>query len=74
VLLNHALRDIETHNKEDELRYELLISRLVRIHWDRSHLSRVKRVYMERFRRDLVGHIEDVTKGDFKDFLVELCG
>ncbi|KAK4994025.1 hypothetical protein LTR28_001034, partial [Elasticomyces elasticus] len=40
LLLRHAIDDIVSHNKDDELRYELLISRLVRLHWDRAHLLR----------------------------------
>ncbi|KAF2767121.1 Annexin [Teratosphaeria nubilosa] len=73
VLLNHAIKDIADRNKEDELRYELLISRLVRIHWDRMHLTKVKRAYQERFRRHMQQDIEEATKGDFREFMCELC-
>src|SRR6202012_3376816 len=30
-------------------RYELLISRLVRLHWDQSHLRKVKEEYREKY-------------------------
>lgn len=73
VLLHHALHDIAEHNKDDELRYELLISRLVRLHWDRLHLLRVKRAYVEKFRRELQEDIEGATKGDFREFMCELA-
>lgn len=73
LLLRHAIKDIAEHNKDDELRYELLISRLVRLHWDRLHLSRVKREYSEKYRKELEEDIEDATKGDFREFMCELC-
>ena len=73
VLLRHAVMDIRSHDKEDELRYELLISRAVRLHWDRSHLTRVKREYENRQRRELEEDLEKSIKGDFREFMLELC-
>ena len=73
LLLHHAIRDIASRNKDDELRYELLISRLVRLHWDRLHLARVKREYKEKYGKYLEEDIEDATKGDFREFMCELC-
>lgn len=73
LLLRHAVTDIKSHNKEDELRYELLISRLVRLHWDRAHLARVKREYRQKYGQDLADDIDKSTKGDFREFMFELC-
>jgi DNA-binding transcriptional regulator YbjK len=73
LLLQHAIADIATHNKDDELRYELLISRLVRIHWDRPHLQRVKKEYYEKYRISLEHSLENATKGEFREFVVGLC-
>ncbi|KAK3070282.1 hypothetical protein LTR53_010729 [Teratosphaeriaceae sp. CCFEE 6253] len=73
LLLNHAIHDVAARNKDDELRYELLISRLVRVHWDRPHLERVKRAYTDKFRKQLREDIEEATKGDLREFLVELA-
>ncbi|KAK3670715.1 hypothetical protein LTR78_009407 [Recurvomyces mirabilis] len=73
ILLNHAIKDIAEKNKNDDLRYELLISRLTRVHWDKMHLERVKRAYMDKFRTHLQEDIEDATKGDFRDFMCELA-
>ena len=73
LLLHHAINDIASHNRDDDLRYELLISRLVRFHWDRTHLARVKREYFEKYGNTLEDDIEDATKGDFRDFMIELC-
>lgn len=73
MLLHHAIQDIAEKNKDDELRYELLISRLVRLHWDKMHLMRVKRAYADKYKRELQKDIEEATKGDFREFMCELC-
>ncbi|GAB7356037.1 hypothetical protein MBLNU459_g6653t2 [Dothideomycetes sp. NU459] len=71
ILLRHAIDDISAH--KDELRYELLISRLVRYHWDRSgHLERVKTEYYDKYHKELEDDIEDATRGDFREFMLEL--
>lgn len=73
LLLQHAIKDIAQHNKDDELRYELLISRLVRMHWDKMHLARVKKEYYDKYRMTLENALEEATKGDFREFMCELC-
>lgn len=73
LLLRHAIKDVAEKNKDDDLRYELLISRLVRLHWDKAHLLRVKKEYVEKYHVELQEDIEDATKGDFREFLCELC-
>ncbi|KAK1083711.1 hypothetical protein LTR48_006067 [Friedmanniomyces endolithicus] len=72
LLLNHAIDDVAARNKDDELRYELLTSRLVRAHWDRLHLERVKRAYAQKFGKQLKDDIEGATKGDLRDFFLGL--
>jgi hypothetical protein len=55
-------------------RVELLISRLVRLHWDRLHLMRVKDEYEHKYGREVEEDIEEATKrGDFQDFCLALC-
>ena len=73
MLLNHAIQDVATKYKDDDIRFELLISRLVRVHWDRQHLERTKRAYEERFRTRLVDDLEDATKGDFRELMVAIA-
>ncbi|KAH0373175.1 Annexin, partial [Aureobasidium melanogenum] len=73
LLLHHAISDISTHNHTEELRYELLISRLIRVHWDPAHFSRVKREYAEKYHKELDQAVEDATKGDFREFMFEVC-
>lgn len=73
LLLQHAIKDIADKNRDDELRYELLISRLVRMHWDKTHMMRVKREYYEKYRETIEDAIEEATRGDFREFMCELC-
>jgi len=73
MLLEHAIKDIADKNRDDDLRYELLVSRLVRLHWDKLHLERVKRAYRDKYGKELQEDVEDATKGDFREFMCELA-
>ena len=77
-VLNRPVRDalllhqaLTTEISRD--RTELLVSRLVRFHWDRAHMERVKLAYRKRYEARLEDDVEAGTKGDFGDFCVELC-
>lgn len=62
------------HDKhERQQRYELLISRLVRLHWDRMHMARVKAEYEDKYGCMVEEDIEEATKGDFREFCLALC-
>ncbi|KAK4042136.1 hypothetical protein C8A01DRAFT_14217 [Parachaetomium inaequale] len=69
MLLHHAL----TASRRDDLRRELLISRLVRYHWDAPHMALVKRAFREQYGRDLQDAVRDATKGEWGEFCVALC-
>ncbi|KAK4124921.1 Annexin [Parathielavia appendiculata] len=69
MLLHHAL----TASRRDELRRELLISRLVRYHWDAQHMALVKRAFREQYGRDLQDAVRDATRGGWGEFCVALC-
>ena len=74
MLLHHALADISSRNKAVELRYELLMSRLVRVHWEPKHLALVKESYRKRYRKSVEEEIKDgVAKGEFREFCLRLC-
>lgn len=73
LLLHHAIEDIAAKERKVAFRYELLMSRLIRLHWDRLHLARVKEEYRSKYQIELDEDIEDTTKGEFRDFLVRLC-
>ncbi|ORY05476.1 hypothetical protein BCR34DRAFT_490850 [Clohesyomyces aquaticus] len=63
----------ESSKHERQQRYELLMSRLVRLHWDRLHLIRVKTEYEEKYGRVVEEDLEEATKGDFREFCIALC-
>lgn len=73
LLLHHAIDDIGARNKAVELRYELLMSRLVRLHWEPKHLALVKDEYRRRYKISLEDAIDEATKGDFGEFCIRLC-
>ena len=66
-------KEASTSKHERQQRHELVISRLVRLHWDRLHLIRVKTEYEEKYGRVLEEDIEEATKGDFREFCLALC-
>ncbi|KAF2727355.1 Annexin [Polyplosphaeria fusca] len=66
-------RDGSSSKHERQQRTELLISRLVRLHWDRMHLIRVKTEYEEKYGRVVEEDLEEATKGDFREFCIALC-
>ncbi|KAH7316503.1 hypothetical protein B0I35DRAFT_479339 [Stachybotrys elegans] len=69
LLLHHAL----TASRKDDLRRELLTSRLVRFHWDPVHMRDVKRAYRERYGVSLQEALQEATSGEWGHFLNELC-
>ncbi|KAK6603583.1 annexin ANXC4 [Botrytis cinerea] len=69
LLVHHAL----TLSTRDPLKTELLISRLVRYHWDRKHLEEVKREYRDRYGIDMQDAVRDGVRGDVGRFLEGLC-
>ncbi|KAL0937609.1 annexin ANXC4 [Colletotrichum truncatum] len=69
LLIHHAV----TASRKDGLRRELLISRLVRFHWDRHHMEAIKRAYRERYGRDLQDAVREATTGEWGIFCRELC-
>ncbi|VUC33150.1 unnamed protein product [Clonostachys rosea] len=69
LLLHHAL----TASRKDELRHELLTSRLVRLHWDASHMAAVRHAYRSRYNRSLQDAVKEATSGHWGHFCQELC-
>ncbi|KAK6427385.1 hypothetical protein LTR95_015986 [Oleoguttula sp. CCFEE 5521] len=83
LLLHHAIRDISStksassktssdKDKPDEIRYELLISRVIRLHWDRAHMARVKRDYEGKYGKSVEAELEGCLRGDFGEFMGEI--
>lgn len=73
MLLHHALSSSSSKRHGDSLRTELLISRLVRYHWERQHMEAVKREYRQRYGVELIEAVREGTKGEWGEFCAELC-
>ncbi|KAF4966511.1 hypothetical protein FZEAL_10642 [Fusarium zealandicum] len=69
LLLHHAV----SASRKDGLRRELLISRLVRYHWDPHHMRAVRQAYRERYGRSLGEAVREATNGEWGEFCSELC-
>ena len=70
MLVHHALN----LSRRDDLRKELLTSRLVRFHWDRDHMKAVKRAYRYKYRKDMREAVRETTRGsDWGHFCEQLC-
>jgi annexin A7/11 len=48
----------------------LLIQRVVRAHWDRQHMQRVRHEYQILYRKDLIKRIDGETSGYYKKLLI----
>lgn len=48
----------------------LLVARIVRLHWNRQHMDQVKRAYQHRFKRDLISRVKGEISGDYEDLMV----
>ncbi|RAR05541.1 annexin anxc4 [Stemphylium lycopersici] len=68
-----SAREAASNKHDRQQRVELLISRLVRLHWDRLHFARVLREYGEKYRREVEEDIEEATRSDFRMFCLALC-
>jgi hypothetical protein len=50
------------------------MSRLIRLHWDRLHLARVKEEFRKKYGgQGLEGAVEGATRGEFGEFCLRLC-
>ncbi|KAK4099613.1 Annexin [Parathielavia hyrcaniae] len=52
----------------------LLVSRVVRYHWDRNHIANVRGAYEKRYHRNLASRIKGETSGDYERLLLACIG
>lgn len=74
--LNKPLRDaklLEDSMKGLGTRDDLLISRLVRVRWNRAHFDQVKAAYKAEYGKDLQQRVKGETSGDYGRMMVALC-
>ena len=52
----------------------LLVSRVVRYHWDRNNMANVRAAYEKRYRTNLASRIKGETSGDYERMLLACIG
>lgn len=67
LLLHQALAETSKD------RSELLVSRLVRFHWEPRHMEKIKSAYKQKYSERVEDAIDDGTKGEFGQFCRALC-
>jgi annexin A7/11 len=65
--------DLEATMKGPGTKDELLVNRLVRIHWNREHLRQVNVAYHHFFHKKLVDRVRGDTSGDYSRLMMALC-
>lgn len=53
---------------------DLLVNRVVRIHWNTQHMDQVKKAYQHFFKRDLKARVHGETSGDYREALIACLG
>ncbi|KAK6522025.1 hypothetical protein TWF281_002595 [Arthrobotrys megalospora] len=74
-VLNRPARDarlLEESMKGVGTRDDLLVARLVRIHWDPDHLTAVKEAYKTKYGMSLRERIKGECSGSYQEFLLNL--
>ena len=51
---------------------EMLVTRIVKLHWNQAHLQQVKGAYKVRYRQDLIARVRGETSGDYERCLVAM--
>jgi hypothetical protein len=69
MLIHHGLVACGGNNT----RPDLIISRLVRYHWDRSYMTKVKKTFEEIYGSDLTEAVHNYIKGEWGRFCKRLC-
>ncbi|KAH8808135.1 annexin-like protein [Xylogone sp. PMI_703] len=67
ILLEEAMSGVGTEDR-------LLVTRVVRYHWDRNHMQNVKGAYQHKYRTGLANRIKGETSGDYERFLLACLG
>lgn len=76
-VLNRPVRDAlllrQALAETSKDRTELLVSRLVRFHWEPRHFDKVKLEYRRKYGAALERDLEEGTKGEFGEFCKGVC-
>lgn len=69
MLLYHALEP----SKPGDGRRKLLVSRLIRYHWDGRYMAIVQRAYRQKYGEDLRDTVREFVGGELGEFCQALC-
>ena len=72
---DRAMRDaerLEDCMKGGGTKDNLLVARVVALHWDRRHMGQVKGAYKAKYGRDLVQRVRGETSGDYQRCLIAM--
>jgi annexin A7/11 len=67
TLLEDAMAGVGTEDT-------LLVSRVIRYHWDRQAMEHIKGAYKQRYRKSLANRIKGETGGDYEKLMVACVG
>lgn len=52
----------------------MLVTRIVRLHWNKQHLDQVKKAYQHHYKRDLRERVKGEVSGDYQKLMLALLG
>ncbi len=52
----------------------LLVSRVIRAHWDRNNMANVRGAYEKRYHKNLASRIKGETSGDYERLMLACIG
>ena len=70
----HAAKLLEDSMAGMGTKDHLLVSRVVRFHWDRNYLANVKAAYQQKYRKSLGSRIKGETSGDYQRLMLACIG
>ncbi|KAF7550253.1 hypothetical protein G7046_g8067 [Stylonectria norvegica] len=70
----HAAQLLEDSMAGMGTKDHLLVSRVIRYHWDRNTLANIKGAYQKRYGRSLGSRIKGETSGDYERMLIAAIG
>jgi len=70
----HAAKQLEEAMAGLGTKDHLLVSRVIRFHWDKNTLANVKAAYQQKYRRSLAGRIKGETSGDYQRLMLACIG
>lgn len=65
INIENAMAGAGTHD-------DMLVTRIVKLHWNQAHLQQVKGAYKVKYRQDLIARVRGETSGDYERCLIAM--